>query len=747
MSELKTFTTGKGTYDSFPDKTARAELPKKLTRPATAQVGDYLRIKAIGADGSMEVEAAPAPEGGDGGSDVAYPDWSHLKWHIIGDSLTDRNNDFAPKRYYDFIADATGIRLSLDGIGGTGYGAGVSYGTNFVERVKNIPDDVDIVTIFGSANDIKYAEGANSEIFATQAWITMNRPGLRCIVVPPAPVKWYDRRAEEWTAYHDRLKLCAFVCGHRYAADMYECPPFDPNQEEHMAVFFTTDPEGIHPNEAGHRAMAPIIYNALLQELELENGYPRGGAVGDGENVTQKEVVTTVSVGSDAVTLDSTAPEQTVNLAWTVEGGRTVPAFDNYYIAKSGITYPRAFDAAQYVQFFSPSYHGDESAFAAGHQYFQAMHYRMDGDSTAQLHGWTMPITPNGQATLSGSGWCYGVSNPTGINSVSFALKNTGTGTGTIDYVYCIDITAMQEAGTIPADITTAELAELFGELPLVPGQDYPGGTIGDGTAALSINRGGSVSTVDNTAGTVTVKGGDVLSVEGGSVTFMLKTYKTVSADESGEWEGIKWVAFGDSLTDGSINADTKYHKLIAGKTGITVVDMGKGGTGYWRRSDEGNAFYQRMENVPADADIITIFGSVNDWVTRSNDVEIGTATDTIEAGTLAGYINECINVAQRRAPYAQIALITPLDYHGIPDDTMENIANIIVAVAKYRRIKCVDMYHDSGFRVDDPTFATVYCTDYSATADTYGHPSNLAHGKIIAPEFMELLKRMILTA
>lgn len=46
------------------DSKARQELPKKLTRPATAQVGDYLRIKAIGADGTMEVEAVPAPTGG-----------------------------------------------------------------------------------------------------------------------------------------------------------------------------------------------------------------------------------------------------------------------------------------------------------------------------------------------------------------------------------------------------------------------------------------------------------------------------------------------------------------------------------------------------------------------------------------------------------------------------------------------------------------------------------------------------------
>lgn len=467
----------------------------------------------------------------------------------------------------------------------------------------------------------------------------------------------------------------------------------------------------------------------------------------DGENTDNsvREVNTPVAVSVDPVTLDGTAPEQTVNLAWTVDNARTIPAFANYLIPKASISYPRAFSATTYTQFFPSNTHGNTGAFVAGHSYFLAMCYRMDGDSKAVMQSWGTIITPTGSTTLSGSGWAYGLAAPTSATAANFILTNGGSGTGTIDYVYCIDITAMKEAGTIPADITMGELVEMFGELPLVPGEDYPGGTIGDGTATLSINRDGEISTVDNTSSTATVKGGDILSVEGGSVAFMLKILKTVAAGDSGIWEGIKWVAFGDSLTDGSINANTKYHKLIAERTGITVVDMGKGGTGYWRTNESGNAFYQRMANVPADADIITIFGSVNDWRTRNDGVEIGTATDTIEDGTLAGYINECIDVANEKAPYAQIALVTPLDYHGIPDDTMEAIANIIVAVARARKIKCVDMYHDSGFRVDDPTFATVYCTDYSATADTYGHPSNLAHEKIIAPEFMQILRRMIL--
>lgn len=54
---------------------AHDALLQKLSRPATAQVGDYLRIKAIGADGTMEVEAVPAPTGGGSGSgeNVALP--------------------------------------------------------------------------------------------------------------------------------------------------------------------------------------------------------------------------------------------------------------------------------------------------------------------------------------------------------------------------------------------------------------------------------------------------------------------------------------------------------------------------------------------------------------------------------------------------------------------------------------------------------------------------------------------------
>jgi lysophospholipase L1-like esterase len=472
-------------------------------------------------------------------------------------------------------------------------------------------------------------------------------------------------------------------------------------------------------------------------------GNPSGG------NTSYKEETTMVSVGSESVVLDETAPEQTVNLTWAVDSVRTVPAFENYYIEKSGISYPRAFSATAYTQLWTTNAHGNADAFVSGHQYFQAMYYRMDGDSSATLMGGGSPqyITPANSNTVTGSGWIYCLFKPANASVSAYGFSNNGTGTGTIDYVYCIDVTALQEAGTITAT-TVNELAELFGGLELIPGQNYEGGSVGTGTATLSINRNGETRTVDNASSTATVKGGDVLNVEGGSVTFFMKVMREVSADSPASvWAGKKWVAFGDSLTDESINADKKYYRYIEEMTGITVVVMGKGSTGYYRAYDSGTAYGQRMAQVPADADIITIFGSVNDWNTKSANVAMGNASDTMESGTLAGYINECIDVAIEKAPYAQIALVTPMDYYGLPDATLEGIANIIKDVAKYRKIKCLDMYHESGFRVRNPVFAQQFITDYSETGESYGHPNNLAHEKLIAPEFLELLKRMILTA
>lgn len=492
------------------------------------------------------------------------------------------------------------------------------------------------------------------------------------------------------------------------------------------------------PADYGYEPMQITTWEALdkrIRALEVATGLR-----------TEKTVIATATAGTPLI-IDSQAAEQTVNLAWNVPEAKTIPAFTNYYISKSGITYPRAFDTKYYTQTWSAANsHGNADAYVSGHKYFCAMEYEMDGDSTATIKSWGSSVTPSGTDVISGSGWVYGVVVPTNINSVNFALSNTSSGTGNIKHLYCIDVTALLDEGTI-SSVAINDLVALFGGLDLVPGQDFAGETTG-GTATLTIARGDTQQLVDSPASTATIKGGDVLSVSAGTVTFVYVTTEiTSSGTAAGKpWADKKWCAFGDSLTDPTINATTKYHAIIADKTGISVTVLGKGGTGYYKTKDDGTAYYQRMANCPANADVITIFGSVNDWnAIKNGGLKIGNPSDAMSAGTYSGYVNECIDVAISKAPYAQIALITPMDYHGLPDDTLESIANALIDVAKSRKIKCLDLYHTSGFRVDDATYAQTYTTDYSATAESYGHPSNVAHETLIAPAFLELLKEMVL--
>ena len=461
----------------------------------------------------------------------------------------------------------------------------------------------------------------------------------------------------------------------------------------------------------------------------------------------QEVKLTAVVSAKQPLVIDYRAAEQTVVLAWDTPEAKTIPAFTNYYIANDDISYPRPFNTNEYTQTWgSPRYHGNADAFVPGHKYFCAMEYEMDGDSTAKLGSWGTSVTPSGTDIISGSGWVYGVASPVTVTSASFILLNTSTGTGTIKHLYCIDVTALLDAGAI-SSVAINYLVKMFGELDLVPGENFAGATT-SGTATLTITRGDTQKSVDSPASTVTIKGGDVLSVSAGTVTFIYVTTKIVDDDSTTEkpWTDKKWCAFGDSLTDPTINATVKYHAIIAEKTGISVTVLGKGGTGYYKTKDDGTAYYQRMANCPANVDVITIFGSVNDWNPITNGgLTIGDPSDAMSAGTYSGYVNGCIDVAISKAPYAQIALITPMDYHGLPDQTLESIANALLAVAKYRKIKCLDLYHTSGFRVNDATFAQIYTTDYTTTAETYGHPSNVAHEKLVAPAFLELLKEMML--
>lgn len=214
-----------------------------------------------------------------------------------------------------------------------------------------------------------------------------------------------------------------------------------------------------------------------------------------------------------------------------------------------------------------------------------------------------------------------------------------------------------------------------------------------------------------------------------------------------GKWNGKKWVCVGDSLTEENAAASKHYFNYIADDSGVSIVNMGVGGTGYKRGEGENKAFYQRISNVPVDADFVTIFGSGNDLNTTLN-YDIGTATDT-GTNTLCGCINTTLDNFYTICPATPIGIIAPTPWLGWPTTTpnnrMEQYVEAMKQVCEYRGVPFLDLYHESNLRPENATNRELCFYSQSLDGNADGvHPNNLGH-KIIAPKIYEFVKKLLL--
>ena len=205
-------------------------------------------------------------------------------------------------------------------------------------------------------------------------------------------------------------------------------------------------------------------------------------------------------------------------------------------------------------------------------------------------------------------------------------------------------------------------------------------------------------------------------------------------------YTGKKWVCMGDSLTEKNLRSTLNYHDYIAENTGITVVNMGRSGTGYKRTEDEGHAFYQRITNVPVDADVVTIFGSGNDL--RFADV-LGTPTDS-GTETICGCINTTIDNLYAILPTIRLGIISPTPWiYNQPSDnsTMCRYADALKEICAFRGIPFLDLFRCSGLRPNDKTFRELA---YSKDEGNGVHPDETGHS-LIAPRIKAFLDSLIM--
>ena len=207
------------------------------------------------------------------------------------------------------------------------------------------------------------------------------------------------------------------------------------------------------------------------------------------------------------------------------------------------------------------------------------------------------------------------------------------------------------------------------------------------------------------------------------------------------KWTGLKWVCIGDSLTEHNSRTTTNYHDYIAKEMGITVVNMGKSGSGYKRVGGSGDNFYQRALTIPTDADVVTIFGSGNDSIYMSND--LGTATDT-GTDTIGGCVNTCIDNIYSRIPAVQLGIVAPTPWDSSnPADTTSgwsNYVELLRQICRNRSIPFLDLFHESNLRPWDSSFLQYA---YSKDGGSGVHPDETGH-KLIAGRFRTFVDSLL---
>lgn len=192
-----------------------------------------------------------------------------INWVAFGDSLTDSNTLKSEYNYVQYVANSLELNFTNCGEGGTGYLKGNGKEHQFYNRTNDIPSNTDILTVFGSFNDLyvdNYTIGNINDTdtstlygaikkFIENCW-TINPDMIIGIITPTPWEGWWrghhdSNRVEKALAYINVLKDIA-----QYYSlpilDLYSCSNLRP-WELYIKQKYYLNADGVHPNSLGHK--------------------------------------------------------------------------------------------------------------------------------------------------------------------------------------------------------------------------------------------------------------------------------------------------------------------------------------------------------------------------------------------------------------------------------------------------------------------------------------------------------------
>lgn len=212
------------------------------------------------------------------------------KINFLGDSITEGWGTSHPTNVYlEIIGREEGAMVRNYGIGGTRYAkqklpsADPVIDREFYSRVDCMDPDADIIVVFGGTNDFGHGnaemgtpDDRTSDTFWGAAHVLFQKllqryPAAQIVVLTPLHRTGENNRRGDGRKDHDMGTLREYVEIIRTVAEYYSLPVLDlfrisGLQPEVSVIREKYVPDGLHPNDAGHRLLADRLI-AFLKAL------------------------------------------------------------------------------------------------------------------------------------------------------------------------------------------------------------------------------------------------------------------------------------------------------------------------------------------------------------------------------------------------------------------------------------------------------------------------------------------------
>lgn len=202
--------------------------------------------------------------------------FSNKKWSVMGDSLTSKGTlGYNINNYVDYVSEKLGLIPTNYGHGGSGYRGRSTYNEAFYQIADTLDSDTDLITIFGSFNDVcinplNYGTVEDNTTDTTFGCMNVtldklinNYPNAVIGVIIPTPwggINDYSVNKENANNYINGL---IEICKKKSIPylDLYHKSNLAPWNENNANLYFhgTNETDTTHPNTLGHKRISPQI--------------------------------------------------------------------------------------------------------------------------------------------------------------------------------------------------------------------------------------------------------------------------------------------------------------------------------------------------------------------------------------------------------------------------------------------------------------------------------------------------------